>query len=76
MSEASYVPESLRRVIFDSLHSMSHPGIRATQRLVTSEFCVAKHLCRRPEVGSLMSAVPASQSLSPHNRPIGYLRYT
>ena len=33
-----YVPVSFRRAIFDSLHSMSHPGIRATQRLVTSRF--------------------------------------
>lgn len=33
-----YVPQRFRRMIFDSLHSMSHPGIRATQRLVTSHY--------------------------------------
>ena len=33
-----YVPNSFRRAIFESLHSLSHPGIRATQRLVTSRF--------------------------------------
>ena len=33
-----YVPSSFRRAIFESLHSLSHPGIRATQRLVTSRF--------------------------------------
>lgn len=33
-----YVPGSFRRAIFDCLHSMSHPGIRATQRLITSRF--------------------------------------
>lgn len=33
-----YVPPSFCRAIFHSLHSMSHPGIRATQRLVTSRF--------------------------------------
>ena len=33
-----YVPGSFRRAIFDLMHSMSHPGIRATQRLVTSRF--------------------------------------
>ena len=33
-----YVPKTFRRAIFDSLHAMSHPGIRATQRLVTSRF--------------------------------------
>ena len=33
-----YVPEGFRRTIFDAFHSLSHPGIRATQRLVTSRF--------------------------------------
>ena len=33
-----YVPQRFRRTIFDSLHSISHPGIRATQRLVTSRY--------------------------------------
>ena len=32
------VPESFRRAIFDTLHSLSHPGIRASQRLVTQNF--------------------------------------
>ena len=32
------VPSSWRRVVFNSLHNLSHPGIRATQRLVTSRF--------------------------------------
>ena len=32
----SYVPPGLRRQGFDNLHSMSHLGIRATQRLLTS----------------------------------------
>ena len=32
------VPESFRRAIFESLHSLSHPGIRETQRLVTRHF--------------------------------------
>ena len=33
-----YVPANFRRTVFDSLHSLSHPGIRATQRLVTARF--------------------------------------
>ena len=33
-----YVPFKFRRVIFDSLHSLSHPGIRATQRLITQRY--------------------------------------
>ena len=32
------VPLSWRRTVFDSLHSLSHPGIRATQKLITSRF--------------------------------------
>ena len=32
------VPESWRRTVFDSLHGLSHPGIRATQKLITSRF--------------------------------------
>ncbi|MEL7341755.1 MAG: RNase H-like domain-containing protein, partial [Bacteroidota bacterium] len=33
-----YVPPSYRRIIFDQLHSLSHPGIRASQKLVTERF--------------------------------------
>ena len=33
-----YVPKSLRRGVFNSLHGLSHPGIRATQNLVTTRF--------------------------------------
>jgi cleavage and polyadenylation specificity factor subunit 1 len=33
-----YVPPSLRRQVFDSMHSLSHPGIRATTKLITQRF--------------------------------------
>ena len=33
-----YVPKPLRRDVFNSLHGLSHPGIRATQKLVKSRF--------------------------------------
>ena len=33
-----FVPASLRRAVFNSLHSLSHPGMRATQQLVASRF--------------------------------------
>ena len=33
-----YVPVEFRRVIFDSLHCLSHPGIRATQCLITARY--------------------------------------
>ncbi|MBM3939179.1 MAG: hypothetical protein FJ333_11085, partial [Sphingomonadales bacterium] len=32
------VPVSCRRRVFDMIHSLSHPGIRATRRLITSRF--------------------------------------
>ena len=34
----SFVPEPLRRTVFRSLHRLSHPGLRATQKLVTTRF--------------------------------------
>ena len=33
-----YVPQPLHRVVFDALPSLSHPGIRATQHLVTARY--------------------------------------
>jgi cleavage and polyadenylation specificity factor subunit 1 len=33
-----YIPFPLRRQIFDSLHSLSHPGIKATAKLVSQRF--------------------------------------
>ena len=32
------VPSDFRRAVFDSLHTLSHPGIRATQHLITQRF--------------------------------------
>ena len=33
-----YVPQKFRKIVFKSLHSLSHPGIRATQQLITKRF--------------------------------------
>ena len=33
-----YIPQQFRRTVFDSLHSLSHPSIRATQHLITSRY--------------------------------------
>ena len=33
-----FVPLKFRRPVFDSLHSLSHPGIRATQKLITTRY--------------------------------------
>ena len=32
------VPHRFRRPVFDALHSLSHPGIRASQRLISQHF--------------------------------------
>ena len=32
------VPETWRRRIFEAVHSLSHPGVRATKKLITSRF--------------------------------------
>lgn len=37
-SPRPFVPISLREALFQTLHSLSHPGIRATQKLVTARF--------------------------------------
>ncbi|TNN11960.1 Pro-Pol polyprotein, partial [Schistosoma japonicum] len=36
------VPRSYRRIIFDTLHNLSHPGICATSKLITERFCWPK----------------------------------
>ena len=33
-----YVPASFRHSVFDALHRLSHPGIRATQKLLTARY--------------------------------------
>uniref|UniRef100_A0A5S6QLN8 RNA-directed DNA polymerase n=1 Tax=Trichuris muris TaxID=70415 RepID=A0A5S6QLN8_TRIMR len=33
-----YLPASLRTMVFQSIHGLSHPGVRATKRLLTSLF--------------------------------------
>ena len=33
-----YVPGKFLRTVFDCLHSMSHPSIRATQQLLTARY--------------------------------------
>ena len=33
-----FVPAEFRRTVFTALHSLSHPGIRATQRLITDRY--------------------------------------
>ncbi len=64
------VPEVFRRPIFDAVHSLAHPGIRATKRLISSRFvwpglasqvaawCRDCQSCQRGKVTSQPSAPP------------------
>ena len=36
--DSPFVPTTFRRMVFDSLHSLAHPGVCATQRLITERF--------------------------------------
>ena len=38
LQDCPLVPLPWRRIVFDSLHGLSHPGILATQKLITSSF--------------------------------------
>ena len=43
--ERPYVPRKHRRAVFNALHNLSHPGINATKRLISSRFvwpCINK----------------------------------
>lgn len=33
-----FIPTDFRRQVFDSMHGLSHPGIRATQKIITERF--------------------------------------
>ena len=71
-TQRPYVPASFRRAIFDALHSLSHPGIRATQRLVRTRFVWPKMnldvrrwartclQCQRSKIHRHTTAPPAS----------------
>ncbi|KAG7295059.1 hypothetical protein JYU34_022529 [Plutella xylostella] len=37
-SARPYLPQKFRRIVFDSLHNLSHPGIRTTRKIITSKY--------------------------------------
>ena len=69
-----YVPEKLRRQLFTQLHGLSHPGIRATQRLVTSKYVWPK---MNTDIRQWTRACMACQRSKVHvhtTTPIGHFR--
>ena len=33
-----YIPQEFRKLVFDTVHNISHPGIRATRKMITQRF--------------------------------------
>lgn len=74
-----YVPESIRKKIFYSLHSLSHPGIKATRKLIADRyFWPAMNVevaswtkscaeCQRVKVGRHVKTIPEKIPM-PDNR--------
>ena len=53
-----FVPASLRKIVFDSLHSLSHPGVRATRHLITTRYVWPK---MNKEINQWTKACPQCQ---------------
>ena len=68
-----YVPASFRRAVFDSLHGMSHPGIRATQRLVTARYVWPNV---NSDVRRWARACPKCQRAKVHRHSTAHIRHT
>ena len=64
------VPVAFRRAVFESLHSLSHPGIRATQCLVTT-LRLASHQRRHSSMDSQLSQVPTRQGSAAYSHTVG-----
>ncbi|GBM97066.1 hypothetical protein AVEN_62392-1 [Araneus ventricosus] len=58
-----YVPGELRRKIFDNLHNMSHPGIRATKALIASRYCWPNQ--NKDITNWCRASIPCQKSLLP-----------
>jgi cleavage and polyadenylation specificity factor subunit 1 len=65
-----YVPAPLRLRVFQSVHELSHPGTKATAKLVAQRFVWPEGL---PNLGTGFPVLPAIQSLPPHSYPCGRL---
>ncbi|XP_064479146.1 uncharacterized protein LOC135392360 [Ornithodoros turicata] len=64
-----FVPLSLRRTVFESLHRLSHPGIRASQKLVTERFVWPKMHDPGPGLLPVLLARPPLKSFATPQLP-------
>lgn len=63
-----FIPKDLQRQVFDKLHSLAHPGVRASTRLVTERF-VWRDMRRDCQVWA-RSCIPCQQNkVSRHTTP-------
>ena len=61
------VPSALRRHVFDVLHSLAHPGIRATQHLIVARFIWPNiHIDVRNWARTCLQCLIAIKSKPPH----------
>ncbi|CAK1579001.1 unnamed protein product [Parnassius mnemosyne] len=76
-NQRPYVPQNLRKQVFDSLHSLSHPGVKATTKMITEryvwpgvkrdcrEWSKTCHPCQRAKITRHVSAPLGTYKLPP-----------
>lgn len=64
------VPESLRRLVFDTVHNLAHPGVKPTQQLITQRF--VWHGINK-NIASWVRSCPACQLAKIHRHTIAPL---
>ena len=72
-----YVPEQFCHIVFDLLDDISHPGVQATQRLVTGHFVwpgINSVVCSWAR--TCIHCLRAKVYYHTYNYPTSYLQYT
>lgn len=63
-----YIPKQLRRVVFNAMHNLSHPGTRATVRIITDRFVWPN--VRKECTAFARNCIPCQRSkVARHNKP-------
>ena len=70
------VPKDYRRAVFESLHNLSHPSIRSTQRLLTTRYVWPSIKSRRTEMDSYLHPVPEVQNTMTYSLTSFYIRHS
>ncbi len=68
------VPKSLRRLVFDTVHNLAHPGVKPTQQLITQRFVwhgINKNIaswvrsCSACQLSNATQSLPSNSLYSP-----------